>query len=93
MRRQRQKMHRRRIKQALREWPVDVVHCHGLDFPEYLPPPSVPALVTLHLPVDHYPAEALSACRRGRYFNCVSASQRRSFPISLTSPIRALWGT
>jgi glycosyltransferase involved in cell wall biosynthesis len=33
-----------------------------------------------HLPVDHYPAEVLSERRSGRYFNCVSASQRRSFP-------------
>jgi glycosyltransferase involved in cell wall biosynthesis len=75
-----QAMHRRRIEEALRAWPVDVVHCHGCDFAEYLPPPGVPTLVTLHLPVDHHPPEALSACRPGRYFNCVSASQRRSFP-------------
>jgi glycosyltransferase involved in cell wall biosynthesis len=40
----------------------------------------VPTLVTLHLPVDHYPPDALSERRPGRYFNCVSASQRASFP-------------
>ena len=40
------------------------------------------SLVTLHLPVDHYPPEALSERVPGRYFNCVSASQRRSFPES-----------
>jgi glycosyltransferase involved in cell wall biosynthesis len=56
------------------------VHCHGHDFAEYLPPPGVPTLVTLHLPVDHYPAQALSKRRSERYFNCVSASQRRTFP-------------
>jgi glycosyltransferase involved in cell wall biosynthesis len=79
-RRHAQKLHTNRIEQALRQWPIDVVHCHGHDFAEYLPPLGVPVLVTLHLPVNHYPAEALSPCRRGLYFNCVSASQKRSFP-------------
>jgi glycosyltransferase involved in cell wall biosynthesis len=79
-RRRAQKRHRQKIWQAMRQWPVDVVHYHGYDFAEYLPPPCTPTLVTLHLPVDHYPPEALSECRPGRYFNCVSASQRRSFP-------------
>jgi len=76
------KLHRLRIDEALREWPIDIVHCHGHDFAEYLPQHGVPILVTLHLPVDHYPAEALSNCRPGLYFNCVSASQKRSFPDS-----------
>lgn len=72
--------HRRRITETLRDRPVDVVHCHGHDFAAYLPPPGVPTLVTLHLPADHYPAEALSTSRRERYFNCVSRSQRETFP-------------
>jgi glycosyltransferase involved in cell wall biosynthesis len=72
--------HRRRIEEALRHWSVDVVHCHGLDFAEYLPPPGVPTLVTLHLPVDYYPPDKLAERRPGRYFNCVSESQRLSFP-------------
>jgi glycosyltransferase involved in cell wall biosynthesis len=72
--------HRRRIEEALRHWSVDVVHCHGLDFAEYLPSPGVPTLVTLHLPVDHYPPHQLAERRPGRYFNCVSGSQRLSFP-------------
>jgi glycosyltransferase involved in cell wall biosynthesis len=75
-----QQEHRERIEQALRQWPVDVVHCHGHDFAEYLPPRGVPTLVTLHLPIDHYPPEALSERRPSRYFNCVSASHLRSFP-------------
>jgi glycosyltransferase involved in cell wall biosynthesis len=79
-RRHARKLHRLRIDEALRDWPVDIVHCHGHDFAEYLPPPGVPILATLHLPIDHYPAEALSLCRPGLYFNCVSASQKRSFP-------------
>jgi glycosyltransferase involved in cell wall biosynthesis len=75
-----QRAHRERIRDALRRWPVDVVHCHGLDFAEYLPHPGVPTLVTLHLPVDHYRPGAFSEHRPGRYFNCVSASQRASLP-------------
>lgn len=70
--------HRQRIGDALHRWPVDVVHCHGLDFAEYLPPPARPTLVTLHLPADHYSPNALEP-RPGQYFNCVSASQRQSF--------------
>jgi glycosyltransferase involved in cell wall biosynthesis len=81
-RRNAQGLHRRRIAEALRRWPVDLVHCHGHDFPEYLPACDIPALITLHLPVDHYPPEALSACRPRLYFNCVSASQRETFPDS-----------
>ena len=80
LRRRAQRAHGKRIEQALRQWPVDLVHCHGHDFAEYLPDPGVPTLVTLHLPVDHYPPDALSERRPGRYFNCVSASQRREFP-------------
>jgi glycosyltransferase involved in cell wall biosynthesis len=80
LRRQAQRRHRDLIAEALRRSPVDVVHCHGYDFAEYLPPPGVPVLVTLHLPVDHYPPEALSESRPGRYFNCVSAAQRQTFP-------------
>src|SRR6201989_3276926 len=80
LRRRAQEEHRRRIEEALRRWPVDLVHCHGHDFAEYLPPPGVPTLVTLHLPVDHYLPEALTERRSKRYFNCVSAPHRRSFP-------------
>jgi glycosyltransferase involved in cell wall biosynthesis len=82
IRRRAQQLHRVRIEEALHEWPIDIVHCHGHDFAEYLPPLAVPVLVTLHLPVDHYPPEALSANRPGLHFNCVSVSQKRSFPES-----------
>ena len=82
IRRRAQQLHRVRIEETLHEWPIDIVHCHGHDFAEYLPPLAVPVLVTLHLPVDHYPPEALSANRPGLHFNCVSVSQKRSFPES-----------
>jgi glycosyltransferase involved in cell wall biosynthesis len=82
VRRRGQQLHRVRIEEALHEWPIDIVHCHGHDFAEYSPPLVVPVLVTLHLPVDHYPSEVVSPCRPALHFNCVSASQKRSFPDS-----------
>src|SRR4051794_4844706 len=42
--------HRHAILTALERWPVDVVHLHGVDFCNYLPPAGVPVLVTLHGP-------------------------------------------
>src|SRR5258708_11662236 len=38
---------------------VDVVHMHGVDFAEYLPPPNVPVLATLHLPIQWYSPRAV----------------------------------
>jgi glycosyltransferase involved in cell wall biosynthesis len=66
--------HHDAIMVALREWPVDVVHLHGIDFSSYLPPPEIPALATLHLPVDHYSADSLVP-RGNLWFNCVSRVQ------------------
>jgi glycosyltransferase involved in cell wall biosynthesis len=57
-----------------------VIHAHGVDFAEHLPRSPVPALVTLHLPADFYPPEAVSALRPNTWFNCVSTAQRRTFP-------------
>jgi len=59
---------------------ADLVHLHGFDFHAYLPPPGPPALVTLHLPPDWYPAGALSPSRPATWFNCVSRSEERSCP-------------
>ncbi len=72
--------HRQAVAQALRRFPVDVVHSHALDFADHLPEAEVPSLVTLHLPRDFYPAGAVPMARPRTWFNCVSASQRRSFP-------------
>lgn len=63
---------------ALRREPFDLIHLHSLDFFEYLPPPGVPALVTLHLPLHVYPQEVLRQRRRGTWLVPVSASQARS---------------
>lgn len=56
---------------------VDLVHLHGLDFLEYLPPPGVPVLVTLHLSLQLYPEEALHPARAATWLLPVSASQAR----------------
>jgi hypothetical protein len=72
--------HRRRIEEALASWPVDVIHLHGLDFDQYLPPPGAPALVTLHLPPGWYAPAALRPARPETYLVCVSAAQRRACP-------------
>jgi glycosyltransferase involved in cell wall biosynthesis len=75
--------HRRAIEDALRCWPVDLVHLHGIDFHAYLPPPGVPALATLHLPLAWYPEQALRPQRPLTWLHAVSAAQRRDGPADL----------
>jgi hypothetical protein len=69
--------HQTAIMAALRNWRVDIVHLHGIDFSSYLPPPEIPALATLHLPVDRYSADSLVP-RGNLWFNCVSRAQHAS---------------
>jgi glycosyltransferase involved in cell wall biosynthesis len=80
--------HQAAIMAALRNWPVDVVHLHGVDFSFYLPPPEVPALATLHLPMDMYAADSLVP-RGNLWFNCVSPAQHATCSASprLLQPI------
>src|SRR3972149_1511049 len=68
------------IREALKELKIDIVHMHGLDFHDYMPPEGVPVLVTLHLPLAWYPSGALRTQRPCTFFNCVSVSQARSLP-------------
>ena len=75
-----QRRHRQAVAEALARFPVDLVHSHALDFADHLPTAEIPTLVTLHLPRDFYPPGSVPTTRRGTWFNCVSASQRRSFP-------------
>ena len=72
--------HRCAIAQALAEFPVDLVHSHAVNFAEHPPETDTPALVTLHLPRDFYPPGSFDRERPQTWYNCVSASQRRSFP-------------
>ncbi|HYX25452.1 MAG TPA: glycosyltransferase family 4 protein [Thermoanaerobaculia bacterium] len=72
--------HRRTIAEALRRWPVDLIHLHGLDFASYLPPPGPPVLATLHLSPRLYPHEALFPSRPDTWLHAVSESQHRDCP-------------
>jgi glycosyltransferase involved in cell wall biosynthesis len=73
--------HRRNVQEALARWPIDVVHVHGIDFNEYLPPPSaVPILATLHLPPSWYPSEVFAGQRGDLFLHCVSRSQHLTCP-------------
>lgn len=75
-----QRRHRAAIEEACVRYGVDVVHLHGLDFHTYLPAGNVPVLVTLHLPLAWYEAEALRPERPNTFLHCVSAHQRSTAP-------------
>lgn len=71
------------ISEAVRKYPVDLVHLHGVDFADYLPIEDIPVLVTLHLPLHWYKPSALEVNRPHTFFHCVSHSQRETFPQNL----------
>jgi glycosyltransferase involved in cell wall biosynthesis len=72
--------HRRRVEQALSNWPVDLIHMHGVDFFEYLPDTDLPVLVTLHLPFSFYPEQVLRDLPHNIHLHCVSESQANLCP-------------
>ncbi len=67
------------LEKFLMKWPIDLIHMHGGDFFEYLPPPGVPVLITLHAPAQNYPETAFQLHRPRTFFHCVSSRQRESF--------------
>lgn len=73
------------VQSALQENSVDLIHMHGIDFLEYLPPGGLPCVVTLHLPLSWYPARAFSLRRPNTLLVCVSESQKRNGPIIASS--------
>ncbi len=75
-----QAVHGRLIEEALRRYPVDLVHMHSLDFHRYIPSGLVPVLSTLHLPVAWYPPRVFRNQRLNYFLNCVSSSQERKCP-------------
>lgn len=77
-RRRAEAAHRAAIATALARHPVDLVHYQGLDFTAYAMA-GVPSLVSLHLPLDWYPADAF-APTAGRFLHGVSAAQMRTAP-------------
>jgi len=67
----------RALERALARFSTDLVHMHGLDFDQYLPQQQdVPVVVSLHLPLSWYQAEALRPSRPNMALVCVSKSQR-----------------
>jgi glycosyltransferase involved in cell wall biosynthesis len=66
------------LDRTLTRYSVDVVHMHGLDFSEYLPEADVPVVVSLHLPLDWYPPQALQFKRPNTLLVCVSDFQART---------------
>jgi hypothetical protein len=74
------KQYRYTLQSFLERWPIDLIHMHGADFYEYLPPAGVPVLVTLHLPVEQYPEHIFHLDRPQTFLHCVSASQQSACP-------------
>src|SRR5581483_6755838 len=68
------------IQLALETFPIDLVHLHGIDFMEYLPPAEVPTIVTLHLPPSWYPSAAFNGEMPNLHRVCVSVSPRTAYP-------------
>jgi hypothetical protein len=64
----------------LEKWPIDLIHMHGPDFYEYLPPAGVPVLVTLHLPVETYPQFIFRIDRPQTFLQCTSLQQHYACP-------------
>lgn len=75
-----QQQHRIAIAEALKAWPVDLIHMHSLDFHKYIPGGKVPLLATLHLPPDWYPDEVYQLRRPNTWLNCVSSAQTSCCP-------------
>jgi len=70
---------KRTLENALARFSADVIHMHGLDFDHYLPQQlDVPVVVSLHLPLSWYTAEALRPSRPNTALVCVSKAQRAS---------------
>ncbi|HYL12711.1 MAG TPA: glycosyltransferase family 4 protein [Terriglobales bacterium] len=74
------RQYRAAIESALAQFPIDVVHLHGVDFMDYLPEPGPPVVVTLHLPPAFYPPQAFQVSRPDTHLICVSESQACACP-------------
>lgn len=77
------KIFKHQIDHILDEFSVDIVHMHGLDFYDYLPNRELPILVSLHLPLSWYAADALCSLGPGVKLVAVSASQARTAPTNM----------
>src|SRR5579862_9059526 len=70
--------HRNAIEAAIGNFRPEVIHYHGFDFHAYAVRSATPAMVTLHLPPDHYPAAVFTT--GGHRLFCVSESQKSRCP-------------
>lgn len=76
------RQHRAAISGAISRWSPDLIHLHGIDFHEYLPPAGIPVLATLHLPPSWYPDWIFGMDRPDTLLHCVSAAQQADCPPS-----------
>ena len=74
------RQHQANLDRVLALYDVDVVHLHGFDFYELVIPPHIPVLVTLHMPLSWYPERIWDSLFTRYHFQCVSHSQRATFP-------------
>jgi glycosyltransferase involved in cell wall biosynthesis len=75
---------KKQLERALETYSVDLVHMHGLDFPEYMPEHQIPVMVTLHLPLSWYAPHALGLARTRLTLVCVSKFQASTRPVGVT---------
>ncbi len=80
-------IHRQTLARVLAEFPVDIIHLHGVDFHTYLSGTKLPVLVTLHLPWFNYPADIASPARPHTFVNCVSRYARGNYDPNAHMPI------
>jgi glycosyltransferase involved in cell wall biosynthesis len=78
--RQARSVFKKLLDRTLRDYRIDVIHMHGLDFYEYLPDCDMPIVVSLHLPLIWYSPEAFRFVKPSVSFVCVSESQAKTAP-------------
>ncbi|MCU1257987.1 MAG: glycosyl transferase family 1 [Bryobacterales bacterium] len=73
-------IYRSAIAHAIEKWKPDLVHMHGIDFPQYLPSSGAPVIATLHLPPAWYDAGVFEIRRPQTWLHCVSRLQQDACP-------------
>jgi glycosyltransferase involved in cell wall biosynthesis len=68
------------IADLIAQYPIDIVHMHGVDFAGYLPPHGPALAVTLHLSPSTYPAGVFALRRPRTHYVCVSKWQMQTCP-------------
>jgi hypothetical protein len=68
------------LQKFLQKWPIDLIHLHGADFYEYLPPPGVPVLATLYQGPRSCPPEVFDLERPQTFLNCIKGADNAVCP-------------